>query len=215
MLSSRLHFQVYLLTCIVYDVRVHPDHQRRAHGRAAATSRSISASRVGNYATADPRSRSMGSKSVNSYGTYHFFFAGRRLGTPFNYQFSVYTASVLLCLSFSNPALPSCTQCPFQLAPLISLIPSTKLSQHPPHSMLIPVLTPTTQVHYLQASSKPEPCWTLLGSASRMAVALGFHQKTRKVDSYSAIELEEGKRAWWLCLIMEKSVHLASSPWPS
>lgn len=37
-----------------------------------------------------------------------------------------------------------------------------------------------------------------------MAVSLGFHQKTRKADTYSAIELEEGKRAWWLCLIMEK-----------
>jgi hypothetical protein len=29
-----------------------------------------------------------------------------------------------------------------------------------------------------------------------MAVSLGFHQTTRKVDTYSAIELEEGKRAW-------------------
>jgi Fungal specific transcription factor domain len=76
----------------------------------------------------------------------------------------------------------------------------------PPHSILIPILTKPAQVHYLQASSKPEPCWTLLGSASHMAVSLGFHQKTRKVDTYTAIELEEGKRAWWLCLIVEKSV---------
>lgn len=37
-----------------------------------------------------------------------------------------------------------------------------------------------------------------------MAVFLGIHQKVREVDTYSAIEVEEGKGAWWLCLIMEK-----------
>ncbi|KAF7504078.1 hypothetical protein GJ744_002843 [Endocarpon pusillum] len=63
----------------------------------------------------------------------------------------------------------------------------------------------TLLVHCLQASSKPEPCWALLAATSRMAISLGFHQKSQKVDAYSTIEFEEGKRAWWLCHIMEKT----------
>jgi Fungal specific transcription factor domain len=65
-----------------------------------------------------------------------------------------------------------------------------------------------SQVHYLQASSQPSRCWALLGTASRIAISLGFHQNSHKVDNYSDVEMEEGKRAWWLCYIMEKYVHI-------
>jgi hypothetical protein len=37
-----------------------------------------------------------------------------------------------------------------------------------------------------------------------MAMSLGFHQKNVKVDAYSLTQAEEGKRAWWLCHIMDK-----------
>ena len=61
-------------------------------------------------------------------------------------------------------------------------------------------------LHYLQAGSEPQECWILLGSALRMAISLGFHESEPvKVGSYSDIELEEGKRAWWLCYIMERT----------
>ena len=61
-------------------------------------------------------------------------------------------------------------------------------------------------LHYLQAGSEPQECWILLGSALRMAISLGFHRgEPAKVGSYSDIELEEGKRAWWLCYIMERT----------
>jgi hypothetical protein len=61
-----------------------------------------------------------------------------------------------------------------------------------------------TQAHYLQAGSSPEPCWALLGSSTRMAISLGFHQRTFREGTFNDIELEEGKRAWWLCYVMEK-----------
>ncbi len=59
------------------------------------------------------------------------------------------------------------------------------------------------KAHYLQGSSTPEPCWTLLGTALSMAISFGFHQGV-KSQNYSVIEREEGTRAWWLCYIMEK-----------
>lgn len=69
-----------------------------------------------------------------------------------------------------------------------------------------PRCSTTEQVHYLQADSKPEQCWTLLGTALRMAVSLGFHRDSSHLGHYSAIEAEEGRRAWWLCYTMEKYV---------
>ena len=62
----------------------------------------------------------------------------------------------------------------------------------------------TVQAHYLQGSSTPEPCWTLLGTASRMAIALGLHQAPKHRGPYAKAEREEGGRAWWLSYVMEK-----------
>lgn len=44
-----------------------------------------------------------------------------------------------------------------------------------------------------------------------MATSLGFHQKHLKVHTYSAIEAEEGKRAWWLCYVMDKYYNTRAS----
>ena len=63
------------------------------------------------------------------------------------------------------------------------------------------------QAHYLQASSSPEPCWALLGSSTRMAISLGFHQRNFRKGVFSDVELEEGKRAWWLCYVMDRYEH--------
>ena len=40
-----------------------------------------------------------------------------------------------------------------------------------------------------------------------MAIALGFHRKNPE-GVYTAVEREEGKRAWWLCYVVERFVPL-------
>lgn len=129
--------------------------------------------------------------------------------------FSINSSNVSALPLHVSSILPASLSSPHLLTLLPTHHPSVLVIAFGTHPNFILALTPSipTQVHYLQASSKPETCWTLLGSASRMAVSLGFHQKTRKVDtSYSAIELEEGKRAWWLCFTMEKSVSRLPGP---
>ena len=64
----------------------------------------------------------------------------------------------------------------------------------------------TLMVHYLQASAKPHACWAFLGTAVRLAVSLGFDRTDSNLGIYSEIEMEEGRRAFWLCYIMEKSL---------
>ena len=64
----------------------------------------------------------------------------------------------------------------------------------------------TLMVHYLQASAKPQACWALLGTALRVAASLGFDRPGADLDVYSDVEREEGKRAFWLCYVMEKSL---------
>lgn len=59
------------------------------------------------------------------------------------------------------------------------------------------------QVHYLQASAKPEASWSLLGTALQMSISLNFHRKISSLAAYSEIK-REGKRAFWLCYTMEK-----------
>ena len=61
-------------------------------------------------------------------------------------------------------------------------------------------------VHYLQATAKPQACWALLGTALRLAVSLGFDRGDSNMSIYSEVEQEEGRRAFWLCYIMEKSL---------
>lgn len=64
----------------------------------------------------------------------------------------------------------------------------------------------TLMVHYLQATAKPQACWALLGTALRLAVSLGFDHDAAFLNIYSRIQREEGRRAFWLCYIMEKSL---------
>ena len=64
----------------------------------------------------------------------------------------------------------------------------------------------TLMVHYLQATAKPQACWALLGTALRLAVSLGFDHDDAFLNVYSKVEREEGRRAFWLCYIMEKSL---------
>ena len=75
----------------------------------------------------------------------------------------------------------------------------------------------TLMVHYLQATAKPQACWALLGTALRLAVSLGFDHDDAYLKIYSKFEREEGRRAFWLCYIMEKSLcislgHASSCP---
>ncbi|KAF7318508.1 Zn(2)-C6 fungal-type domain-containing protein [Mycena chlorophos] len=60
-------------------------------------------------------------------------------------------------------------------------------------------------VLFLEGSSAPQGCWTMLGVGLRLAQDLGIHRRNAQIEQPS-VEAEQLKRAFWVLLYLDRSV---------
>ncbi|KAJ7495520.1 fungal-specific transcription factor domain-containing protein [Mycena latifolia] len=60
-------------------------------------------------------------------------------------------------------------------------------------------------VQFLEGSSAPQACWTLIGVGLRLAQDVGAHRRTGRVEKPS-VERELWKRAFWVLVYMDRTI---------
>ncbi|KAJ7141767.1 fungal-specific transcription factor domain-containing protein [Mycena crocata] len=60
-------------------------------------------------------------------------------------------------------------------------------------------------VQFLEGSSAPQACWTLIGVGLRLAQDVGAHRRTMRVEQ-PTVERELWKRAFWVLVYMDRTV---------
>ncbi|KAF7309737.1 Zn(2)-C6 fungal-type domain-containing protein [Mycena indigotica] len=61
-------------------------------------------------------------------------------------------------------------------------------------------------VQFLEGSSAPQSCWTILGVGLRLALDLGVHRRSSEVEPPPTVERELMKRAFWVLLYEDRLV---------
>jgi hypothetical protein len=61
---------------------------------------------------------------------------------------------------------------------------------------------------YLQSTTEVSRCWNVIGVAVRMAQSLGLHAEGTQGRKKTQLELEMGRRLWWCCIVLDRSVFL-------
>ena len=69
--------------------------------------------------------------------------------------------------------------------------------------------------HYLQGTLQLNECWNLVGLMIRSAVSIGLHLNPAKDKSFSTVEKEERKRAWWGCFVLDRTLSMKFGRPPS
>ncbi|KAJ7471657.1 fungal-specific transcription factor domain-containing protein [Mycena galericulata] len=60
-------------------------------------------------------------------------------------------------------------------------------------------------VQFLEGSSAPQACWTLIGVGIRLAQDVGAHRRTSHVE-HPSVERELWKRAFWVLVYMDRTI---------
>ncbi|KAJ7056003.1 fungal-specific transcription factor domain-containing protein [Mycena amicta] len=60
-------------------------------------------------------------------------------------------------------------------------------------------------VQFLEGSSAPQGCWTIIGVALRLAQDLGIHRRSARIEQPS-VEREQFKRAFWVLVYQDRIV---------
>ncbi|KAJ4191891.1 hypothetical protein NW767_010798 [Fusarium falciforme] len=69
--------------------------------------------------------------------------------------------------------------------------------------------------HYLQGTLQLNECWNLVGLMIRSAVSIGLHLNPTKDGSFSMVAKEERKRAWWGCVVLDRTLSMKFGRPPS
>jgi hypothetical protein len=63
---------------------------------------------------------------------------------------------------------------------------------------------------YLQSTTEVSRCWNVIGVAVRMAQSLAIHAEGTQGRKKTELECEMGRRLWWCCIVLDRSVILTS-----
>lgn len=69
--------------------------------------------------------------------------------------------------------------------------------------------------HYLQGTLQLDECWNLVGLMIRSAVSMGLHLDPGSDGSLSAVDVEERKRVWWGCFVLDRTLSMKFGRPPS